>query len=809
MAFLSTLSSGNYSPTLSIRAGVYPCQQELVPSSSAMWNYSINTNRIRGNYDYASKFECGYFNFESYNPVYNTLTTNPTELQLFSIDGTKSGLQKQYTAKDVFDRYVYATPNITNFWKTNPSTNNISRDMASNNAANFANAIVVSGVDYQSSSAIGGVFLNIPSSADLMAGARAHQAIGGIASGDITIYGRYSWHNNPDTPYYQVQFANLFSFGPNFQIFPQHGSGVSLNYTNTNSVNLLDGVLNCNFKKENSNTTVNGTNGILYNRTYFNSFLLTMDVNSTIRLYEGPYDGPLQLVNIQTNSTPIRYDCFFSGVTLYSHNQPFVWTDFGISNRCWTDLEISEFNATKSLYGPFISQDPYVNPPTPSGDDASFLNIHFPAFSSGNQSSNYSIDSHMFGVYFDSSSLTSNVFEFDRSDFNNQAIKLDLWVESLSTNPSGYFRADMSFPGWVTHEQTNRKAKWLGFPVFIPQNTKSLITMSGVLSDGGAFPPIGYPVNLCDATLSKLANPILYFGGNYEDIGVPYSGDINIYSARMYLDAWCTPPSTGNSVTLYTSGNQRRTERLDLYIQNSTVADGTDLYIYGNDSLNSSADLFIAGGFAFNSTSLFLNGLDRHNDNITLYMDGGFQKANMPLYVYSAPPSELTGDIPLSMWATTHSGSAGNVSLFIGENAPNGEKNAGMNLYVYGPNSQRVTAGMNLFLRRDYYRETSSVTMYCCNEYTQTSGNITLYMAAPSGTLGAIPVSASMNLFISRDTDAIEQATTLFTSGPGSSNNSADMYVNGGPDAYNSIPMVTDGVGVLNADILKLYINGF
>jgi hypothetical protein len=409
----------------------------------------------------------------------------------------------------------------------------------------------------------------------------------------------------------------------------------------------------------------------------------------------------------------------------------------------------------------------------------------------------------MFGLALDTSSFSSNIHEFDRASATNQTIKMDFWAESLSPNPSGYLRAQVSFPGWISIPELNRSAKWIGFPVLVPQNTKSLITMSGILTDNLNI------LDISDANSTMLSNPFFTFGGDYEDIGVPYSGDINIYSARMYLDAWCTPPSTGNSVTLYTSGNQRRTERLDLYIQNSTVADGTDLYIYGHESLNSSADLFIAGGFAFNSTSLFLNGLDRQNENITLYMDGGLQKANMPLYVYSSPPGELTGDVPLSMWATTHSGSSNNISLFIGENAPTGEKTAGMNLYMYGPNSQRITSSMNLFLKRDYYQHTSSVTMFCCNEYTQTSGNLTLYMAAPSGTLGAIPVSASMNLFISRDTESMDGVATLFTAGPISSGNSVDMYVNGGPDAYNSINMVTDGVGVLNSDVLKLYINGF
>lgn len=788
MAFLNTLDNGQYSPTLCVRAGVYPCQQVLPPYSGLDGILLFpNNSRIRGNYDYASNFECGYFNFENYSPVENVLSPTPTQLNLYSIDGQFSGIQNQYPATNG-GNYIYATPNITNVWRSSASTNNINRS-ATTNLNNFSNCIVASGQNHSPEYA-GNVFLNIPSSANLMAGPRAVLPhLSSIASGDITIYGRFKWPKGSlgESPLSRNSF--MVAFG---------GSGIAHSEETTNSISIVSNQLR--FNQQKKNTYYNYTAGLQdINESFdFYSFLYSVDVNSTVKLYTALEGYPLTLSNIQYNtSVPIRYDAFFSGVTLYADNPAFIWTDFGISNRAWDFSDIDLLNKKRLHRHYYIRENPYVTLPFPSGTDTDYLQFHFPSNSSGYQSADPSTSDTVF-LWLDTSNLSQSIYEFDRSHFNNRAIKMDMWVESRSNNPSGYIIPRVN----ITDSVTSEFFTWDAFPVLVPQNTISLISPSGELRDY-----FGNIRDLSELHPDSATSCYMTMDANYQDIGTTYSGDINVYSARVYIDAWCTPPETGAPLTLYVSGQQVTRDGIDLFVQNSFIENSLDLYIQGHSPEASGCDLYITGGFRFDSTTLYIGGMDYANDNTTLFIEGSTVRGSMPMYIYSQPPSEMSGDIPLSIWATEHSGVSKGMSLFIGENAPSGTKTNGMNLYILGPQSERLTASMNMFLRRDAYGENSSVTLYCHNEYTDISGEVTLFMSAPSGTLGAVPVSGQMNLFIARN-EGIEGGLDLSISGPLSNENGIPMFIDGSPADYATIPLSVDGIGV-NRETLKLYINGF
>ena len=764
MAFLNTLDVGQYSPTLCIRGGVNYCRQILSSKSGQVGqNIVVCNNRIHGNFNYQQEFECGYFNFEDYTPTTPGIAF--VEKTFRSIDGVYSGIQ---TGPEPM-------PLVANFWKT---TQSVTANQAIANTFNVRNVVVVSGYDIGNLNS-NAVELYIPSSGNLLDGPNASDGVAFVpANGDITIYGRFKTTSRTNA-------ADILLFGGASSV--EYGNGLKLQgdklrvYQQTYpDYNILE-----------------GTKNVTSTSTFYNFIFTGGTVSPNCRLYEAYDNQPFSLTAVGDNG---YYRSWYSGIKLVSDLvYHVIWSDFGISNRHWSADDVREFDRTRLYPGYFIIQNPYAELPPPSGSDADYLQFHFPVLTSGNRgvidSGNYTSTNYYIPL---NSGLSDRLYEFDRSDLNSTALTVDMWVKSQGTNPSGYIGASVLFLNG---------SYWSGFPVQIPHNQISLVRMSGQV-----FDYLNNPSNLADiepASVEFGETSKLGLGAWYKDIGTTYSGDINVYSARVYLDGYCIPQSTGNGITLYVSGEPVRTGSLDLYIQNSTVFDSCDLYIEGAEETNNSCTLFIAGDFCFKSTTLYIAGHEEVSSDITLYMDGGFSKAPMPLYIFSQPPEEMTGNIPLHLWATEHSGNANGISLFVGENAPSGQIGAGMNLYTLGPNSNSLTGNMNLFLRREYEQNTGSITMYCHNAFTGASGQLTLFMNAPSGTLGATPYAANMNLFIARSSEAIDNGIPLIINGPTETVDNTTLFINGGTPYFSSIPLVTNGIGITDTERLKLYINGF
>ncbi len=763
---------------LDIRAGVVYCKQTISPDSGVSTGQSQSFgSRIHGNFDY-SKFECGYFNFE--NTPLDIDQSQTTESPLYSYDYRFGGVLRMPPNND----HIFDKPFVTDFNRQRGHKNVKDAVIGTNS---FSTVIMASGI-YSSFTLLS------PNSGDLMAGPDSiNYPSPGFPVGSISIFGRFRVATATVNDYRIVQFGLAKNY------IEMQKDKIRFYLSRTNSTPQLP--------------VYDIINGSLSAVGSFYNFMLVQDVGISNQsfLYESHDDTPLQLTNIGVIGGYRGWFNDGTGTTFTASTEtPIVWSDFGISNRAWNALQTSELNTIQNFPGFYISDNPYSSLPPPSGSDSTYINFHYPLNSSGNinlttrrGTDELPINGIQYLIPL-ASGLSSSLFQFDSSNVNPNALKLDMWVNNISNNASGNINAKILFGGGDY---------WQSNDMQVMNNGPNLISFSGKFFDS-----VGNPSDMSDLTADDLyaqipggqtAGAILGIGTWYNNINIPYSADMNVYSARIYMDAYCIPPTTGNMVTLCVSGQQKSTNQLDLYLQNSTAYNNLDLYLEGKGLSNNSCDLYIAGGFTFKDTTLFIGGLDTSNNNVTLFTEGGLAKASMPLSIYSSPPSALSGNLPLFMWATASSGTANNVSLFIGENAPSGERAAGMNLYLNGPSSRPLTASMNLFIKRDLYSSDGSVSLFCQNEVTGLEGNLTLFMSAPSGTLGAIPASASMNLFIARDYEGIDGGLSMYTSGPVPTTSGVDLYMMGGPNSYGSLPLMTDGIGVLNSEQLKLYINGF
>ena len=597
---------------------------------------------------------------------------------------------------------------------------------------------------------------------------------------------------------------------------------VKINYISFGSTNAFDlymrningGKYLCWKKSVFGQETWVGLNSEVIENNNFSNFLMTYtDSTGYASFYYGKDNQPLTLRSIESVGD---ISDFFNGKTNFyeeSHanaalNNPKIISDYGVSSRAWGATDVYQFNQHRLNPAYYLTESVTSNPPTPSGSDTTSVNFHFPIRSSGTLGSCHSSNYQAINYYIPlNSGVSDRFYEFDRSQFNSTAVTLDMWVENSGTNPSGNLGARIDFCDTISvggYDYYITKNYWSGFPITINNDGIHQVRMSGLV-----FNESHGLSDLYEVTKSRADRANLYMGAWYNNINAEYNGDIKVYSTKVKLDAWCTPPRTGNAITLYTSGQVKSMESLDLYLQQSTVWDGLDLYIQGCVRTSGSFPLFIAGDYSFNQFPLYIQGHDTLNSGIPLSIVGGYQTANMPLYINCDPYSQSSGTMPLYLWATTNSGISSSTTLFIGENAPSGVQSAGMNLYINGPNSARVTAAMPLFIKKDVDNNSNYISLYCHNAYAASSGYLTLYLQAPSGTLGAVPSSGAMNLFIARDTESVAHNFNMFISGPQSGSDSIAFYINGSTPYFSSFSLYTDGKGVAQSDTLKLYTHGF
>lgn len=337
---------------------------------------------------------------------------------------------------------------------------------------------------------------------------------------------------------------------------------------------------------------------------------------------------------------------------------------------------------------------------------------------------------------------------------------------------------------------------------------------STLTTDQDAIYTVGNATDLWHSSGLLTANII-----NASGFGVLFNvgGYVGVTNPTAFIDnvvltVWYTESGvlSSSSMDLFIAGGGYGSGTTDLYIGGPIESSGTvDLFIGGPVTSSGLTPLYIAGPIeASGSTTLYISGPIESSGFTTLYISGPLPSSGiMPLYVKGGPLGpEISGLIPLYLFSTTNSGVERSCELFL-KNSDEFDNRQAMNLYMVGPESYSNTGSMNLFLKNS--NESSGILpLYIANAYALASGGQPLFIAAPSGTMGAIPSSGTMNLFISRENESDAHRLTLFISAPELSSGLIPLYIAGETTSTNSLELFMSGIGQTNST-LRLYSHGF
>jgi len=279
------------------------------------------------------------------------------------------------------------------------------------------------------------------------------------------------------------------------------------------------------------------------------------------------------------------------------------------------------------------------------------------------------------------------------------------------------------------------------------------------------------------------------------------------------------PSGASGSLDLYIYGHSTQSGSLDLYIGSSTPSSGLlDLYIDGVDGNNSGVDLFI-NGYANSSGSLdlFILGGTAASGSLDLYIAGPIESSgSLDLYIGGISSNSGTMNLFCEAKGTI---SSGTLSLYINSfGSTSGVFNSTdlvlwnnqqfdnayvMNLYSQGPSYYNSSGSMNLYLESSN-SGAWSLDLFIQNSYASISGYQPLFIQAPSGTLGVVPISGTMNLIIWRDMadwlplylstiEGISGNFPLFIDGITSSTGIIPMYISGRHEPNNTMMLYTHG----------------
>jgi len=402
------------------------------------------------------------------------------------------------------------------------------------------------------------------------------------------------------------------------------------------------------------------------------------------------------------------------------------------------------------------------------------------------------------------------------------SIWMDVCVEHTTNHVSG-----VKFDGAVIFEDAG------GFPInfaefstFFPSGEKQVYRLYNS-NDIGEI--LASEIHDNDLTVDLQYN---------QDGNENYFGDLKLFSYNVGFDALCIPATGTGSMPLFTLGDFDDNE-LDLFIKNRGAAENLDLFIDGSLASNDNMPLHVLGGVhvnngpsgvpvyisgsilnefiplytlagtKFDDTTLYINGAPI-SGSIPLYIKGGlYDNASMNLYSSGLTPLESSGDISLFMWSTTNSGVFNTTPLHIGiSGTPDPDYQ--LNLVMQGDASSDLTSNMNLFLENDN-SVNDNIPLFLQNDYVLESGNIPLFMAAPSGTLGAVPFNDNMNLFINRQFNGVHHRVSLHLLAQSGENNNMNLFVEGGESGVNNnMPLVMPNILESQpSGSMELYTHGF
>jgi hypothetical protein len=221
-------------------------------------------------------------------------------------------------------------------------------------------------------------------------------------------------------------------------------------------------------------------------------------------------------------------------------------------------------------------------------------------------------------------------------------------------------------------------------------------------------------------------------------------------------------------------------------------------------------DVIISGTNAFNSGfSLYTYGRDTFSGIINLYTSGiSRPNSNMPLYLRGPSTISGTTTLPLFIFSTTHSGLFGDIPLMIGYQDGTPDPRSALPLYIGGPPSNSLNSSMNLFLENNTILS-SGLNLFLKNSYIASSGTLQLFLSAPSGTLGSIPYSGNMPLYMSRRSEAMGNNMTLYLKTSESSTSNFNLWISGSNVPTTNIPLYLKVINNATLSGVTLYGQGY
>lgn len=303
--------------------------------------------------------------------------------------------------------------------------------------------------------------------------------------------------------------------------------------------------------------------------------------------------------------------------------------------------------------------------------------------------------------------------------------------------------------------------------------------------------------------------------------GTGGGGSVDYYTLTVFYTVGADTHSSG--CTLYIGGHSPINSGCDLFTQGHGVIDsgcplfldsyrtssGIPLYTTSAGPHNSSCPLYIFNSVPVSSGhTLYEFGHGVGISGITLFLHGSgadpIQTA-MSLYTTGLDLPDKTGSVPLYMYATPFGtgGSTSTIPLFINsENDPRYQ----LNLFVQGKGGNE-TQILNLFLCNDT-GIASDINLFLKNNYVEVNSGISLYLEC-SGTEGAMPVNASMPLYMARDSEGFAGVIPLYIRVPEGQSSGIGLFIDGETTASSGLTLVMPNTYGTTTNGIRLFTHGF
>lgn len=293
----------------------------------------------------------------------------------------------------------------------------------------------------------------------------------------------------------------------------------------------------------------------------------------------------------------------------------------------------------------------------------------------------------------------------------------------------------------------------------------------------------GGPINYSD-----LENIDLDITTKYIDVGTEqYYGDLTINSINTYFDNYCIPGDSNESLDLYLYGGaisfpvNPDDGSVDFYtIGSITVTNNTNLYTYGHPHSGSG------------SLDLYINA-----DQAPMPPVGDPDSTKINLFIEGLDPPNASGNLLLYLWATPSgvSGFSNDMPLYIKSDL---DPEHLLPLYLLGEVGE-INAAMNLFVGRDpdSVNNLPSGLPLMLQATRGKTEDLDLYIGGAGITDGAGWQSSNMNLFMSRDSEAVAGRLSLYL-GQYNVQDDFSLYMNSHETQYSTKFVDEDDEHLLN-----------